>query len=466
MRDALLGRPARDVDLVVDGDPIAAAARLARRLGGTAVTLDADLPVERVVLGRPIAGVRTIDLQPPRGDLAHDLRERDYTANAVAWDPRAPATLIDPLGGTADIRARRLRMVSPANLDADPLRLLRAVRLFAERLLRPDPETATAIRVRAGMVTSAAPERLQYELRLTLASHRAARALRLADTLGLIDPLLPELAEGRGFRQPKEHYYNVLQHQLAAVQALDRLLAPRATGAKARRLRAVTWHPEQGLGPWRRRWAGAADSPGGRRRAILKLATLLHDVAKPRTRGWRPDGRMHFFGHAEQGGKIARAALARLRFSRADQEVVALLVTEHLRPLQLSSGELPTRRAVFRFVRDLSGLEVDALLLSLADHVATVGPRLTPDDLVSHVAYSRWLLDTAEEIAAGTATRKRLLDGGVLMQALGLQPGSEVGRLLRAVEEAWAAGEIGTLDEALTLARRLHEQGEARRGEP
>ncbi len=194
---------------------------------------------------------------------------------------------------------------------------------------------------------------------------------------------------------------------------------------------------------------------GRPRRALLKLAGLLHDVAKPQTRAPDETGRIRFFGHAELGAQVAQRIMRRLRFSHREAAWVATLVEEHLRPLQLAApGEAPTRRALARFFRDTGDAATGLLLLSLADHLAARGPRASEAGWRAHIGYLAWVLRARFEDER-LARPPRLVTGHDVMAALGIGPGPEVGRLLRAVEEARDAGEVTTREEALALVRRL-----------
>jgi putative nucleotidyltransferase with HDIG domain len=197
---------------------------------------------------------------------------------------------------------------------------------------------------------------------------------------------------------------------------------------------------------------------GRTRRASLKLAALLHDISKPETRRRHANGRIRFFGHAELGARKAAAALERLRFTAREVRLVELLIEDHLRPGQLSNGrELPSKRALYRFFRDLGEAAPDLLLLNLADHAAARGPLMPPDDWAGHVAYVHWILEQRRTDEA-LVRPPRLVTGNDLMAELSLPPGPLIGRLLEAVREAEAVGRIKTRHDAVKLARRLAER--------
>ena len=456
LRDALLDRPIADLDLAVAGDAPGFARALADRLGGHFVLLDEERGTCRVALDQ--GATRIIDVALLRGDIVSDLGKRDFTIDTLAAPIEALAAgaaveLIDPHGGERDLRAGVVRLVSEQALVDDPLRLLRAVRLAAQLDFRLAPETAEALRRHAGRLGEAAAERQRDELSRMFATERAGPALRLLDEVGLLERLFPEVTAARGVTQPKEHYYDVFDHLLETVAALDWMLAnEEPADARVEPLWRALWEA-LAVEPALRPYLAVEVSEGRSRAALLKLAGLLHDVAKPETRAPDATGRIRFFGHAELGAETARRVSRRLRFSRREVDLVATLVEEHLRPTQLGGDGPPTRRALFRFFRDTGEAAESVLLLSLADALAARGPGMDLDSWRGYAAYIARVLARRNEDDT-IARPPRLLSGNELMAALAIGPGPEVGRLLAAIEEAQAAGEVSTREEALAFARR------------
>jgi poly(A) polymerase len=453
-RDRLLGRAAADLDVAVSTDPRLVANRLASQLGGAVFALSAEHRAWRLTLDAPVDGVSHVDVARLRGDIEADLRLRDFTINAIAL-PLDGGGLIDPTGGRADLERGALRLVTDHAIHDDPLRALRAVRHAVELGFELTPETTAVVRRDATLVRRSAGERQRDELMRAFDTPRAAAAARLLDGLGLLDVVLPELTPARGCEQPKEHYWDVLDHSIETVAVLDDLLHGHAPGRPRLEPLQAWWPPERVAATF---W-DAPVGEGRSRRALLKLTGLLHDVAKPTTKALQPDGRMRFFGHPEQGAVLAGAALRRLRFSGREQRQVELLIREHLRPGQLASpGEPPTARALYRFYRDLGDAVPDLLMLNLADGAAAAGPRQTAEQWTAHVAYTAWLLRQPTEREA-LVRPARLVSGHDLIAELGLAPGPALGRLLDGLAEAEAAGEVTTRAAALDRARELLQSG-------
>jgi poly(A) polymerase len=460
VRDALLGREMRDVDLAVDGDAVAFAFALADALGGSAFVLHDEHAVARVAL--PEGAVRYTDVARLRGSLTDDLALRDFRIDAMAA-PADGGAIVDPFGGLDDLARRRVRMTSAVVLDADPLRLLRAVRLAGELGFELDSATAEAVRDRAPRLREPAPERRRDELSRIFALERSYPALLALDDLGLLAELLPEATAGRGVSQPVEHAYDVLEHNLRTVAVLDSILGegPDVDDAWLRDdvRTAFSWAEPQLRG-----YLAAELGDGASRLALLKLAALLHDVAKPESRSVEHGGRVRFFGHADAGARTAAEIMARLRFSNEAARLVSTLVAEHLRPRQLAQpGEAPTRRALYRLYRDVGDTLPALLLLALADGASARGPALTKEEWRRQVAYMNALLVRSVE-EEGIVSPPRLLTGNDIMSELGLTQGPIIGRLLAALEEAQAAGEVTDTEGALRFVTERARREEAAAG--
>lgn len=461
VRDALLGRQPDDVDIAVGGDAVALGRELAHATGGTFVSLNEAHAAARVVLPEDSAdGEKAprphVDLTSLEGDIAQDLSRRDFTIDALAlpldyatgdaaWDK-----LVDPLGGLADLAAGTLRPASGRVFRDDPVRLLRGVRLAAQLGFTLNDDAGQLIQRDAHLLTTVAPERLRDELLKTLAEPGASRHLRLMDDLGLLCRLIPELEEARDVEQPPEHYWNVFYHCVEAAGALEQV-TDKAAIAGNDVLACVPWHDSLDT------YFDEEFSDGHTRRTIVKLGCLLHDISKPATKTVEPSGRIRFIGHDLQGAEVSEAILRRLRMSSRATHLISAMVRHHLRPTQMRQGvEMPTQRAVYRFFRDLDTAAVDTLYLNIADYLSAKGPRVVDaQDWEGHCRLIGHILHEGLREREDLGSRPRLVDGHVLMQALELRPGPELGKLLEAIMEAQGAGDISTREEALQLAVRL-----------
>jgi putative nucleotidyltransferase with HDIG domain len=464
VRDALLGRPIHDWDFAVDRDALGLARAVADALGGAYFPLDAERGTGRVILTAANTPRLELDFAALRGaNLEADLLVRDFAANAMALDETG--ALIDPVGGEADLEGRRIRATSEHAFRDDPVRLLRAVRMEAELGFEIEPQTAAWIHRDAPLLARPAAERVRDEFVRLLATRGAVMHLQRLDKFGLLHHVVPELEALKGIAQSPPHRFDVWRHTLLVVDTLEGVAAAVA-GQEVGPL-ALADAPPAAWGDLARalgQFAGdvtahlAVEISGGRDRALLlKLAALLHDVGKPRTWSQDEDNRIHFYNHEPLGAQMAAARLEGLRFSRDEVERMRVMVGQHLRLAHLARAEQVTRRAVYRYFRATGCAGVEVVLLALADHLATWGPNLQQRERcwAQRLEVAEALLAHYFERHEETVAPPPLVTGRDLMAELGLDPGPEIGRLLEALREAQAAGEVRTRDEALALAGQL-----------
>jgi poly(A) polymerase len=442
VRDRVLGRPTADLDVVIDGDPAETARALARATGRAAsFALSEAFGAWRVV-----ARDRTwqIDVERMRGDtLVEDLELRDFTVNAIA-EPVSGGPPIDPLGGLSDLTERRLRMVSPQAFAADPLRVLRLVRIAVELGFQAEPHTLRAARATAERLRSVAGERVFMELRRIIDASDAVRGLRLMGEVGASAVVLPELEELRGVEQSRYHHRDVHGHTL---EVLERVIALQADPS------AVLGDEHGGA------LADLLAEPladGLTRSSALRWGALLHDAAKPAMRAViPPGGRVTFIGHDDLGAELARDVLARVRASERLREHVAALVRHHLRlGFMVHEPQPLAREAVFGYLRTCEPVEVDVTLLSVADRLATRGER-AQESIEAHMRLARAMLADALKWRAQGGPPPPLWRGDELARELCIPLGPKVGELLEELARAQYAGKLMTQAQALDFARAL-----------
>jgi poly(A) polymerase len=410
VRDRLLGRDGKDIDLLAVGDDgTSVLAAVAQRLGwappqrferfGTGQVRGGDFVVE-VVRARAEnydAASRKPDVRP--GTLEEDIWRRDFTVNALCqtFDGR----VIDITGrGLDDLRHRVLRTPLGPELtfSEDPLRMFRAARFAAQLGFSTAPGLTTAMSRMAARSEILSAERVAEELRRLLVADHPRAGLELLRDGGLLSTWLPELEAMVGVEQGGFHIYDVFDHSARTV---------------------------------------AATSPD----LVTRAAALLHDVGKPPTHALDPHGKHTFYDHPSLGADMAAAMLTRLRFSNDEVAAVALLVRHHLRPIQYRPDEW-SDAAVRRLVRDVGDQRGRLLDLARADTRASSFPTVAGiDDLEQRMAR----LD-----AGGAVSRLRppLSGEDIMRLAGGRPPGPWVGRVTRALEEAVLDGAIPAGDAA------------------
>lgn len=407
VRDRLLGRDGKDIDIVVVGaDGVALLEAVARRLGWTRPAVFERFTTAQVRGGGFVLEVvraraerydpesRKPQVRP--GTLEDDIRRRDFTVNTLAQ--ALDGRVLDLTGrGLDDLRRGILRTpLDPAEtFSEDPLRMLRAARFVAQLGFRLDGGLLEAMRAMAARTAILSAERVRDELSHLLTSAHPREGMEVLREAGLLDALLPELLPMVGVEQGGWHLYDVWEHSLRAIE-----LAP----------------PD----------------------LLTRLGCLFHDAGKPQTHALGPGGRHTFHDHPRAGAEIAASVMARLRYSNEEVRAVRDLVLHHMRPIQYRHDQVGDA-AVRRLIRDLGQLRGCALELARADTRASAFPDVDGiDELEQRMAR----LD-----AEGQVSRLRsALDGHELMRLAGRGPGPWIGRVQRALVEAALDGEIPPAD--------------------
>jgi tRNA nucleotidyltransferase/poly(A) polymerase len=318
------------------------------------------------------------------GEIGQDLARRDFTINAIAYDP-LQSLIVDPCSGMRDLSAMHLRAVGDpeARIGEDALRIMRAIRIAADYGLRIESETWHAIVRNAELIRMVSVERIRDELNRTLMAANYLEGLDLLLQAGLLFLIIPELSESWLFPQfHPSHQYDVLGHTLEAM---------RYTPAEL----------------------------------DVRLAILLHDVAKPRSLSRGADGRGHFYGHNLLGAEMAEDILRRLHYSIQRIRRISLLVREHM----LSQINYPDiRRLVSRVGR---AAFPDLLSVREADILAH-STRLVLHTLPEREAFISRLNEILAEDAAFNLS-DLAINGTDLLEVLDCRPGPLVGAVLSAL---------------------------------
>lgn len=407
VRDAMLGRSHSDLDLTTTARPetterlLAGWADATWDIGRYFGTIGARKGSWQIEITTYRAEAYDPDSRNPQvrfGDsLPADLRRRDFTVNAMAL--RLPGREFeDPYGGLLDLAHGRLTTPGPPeeSFTDDPLRMLRAARFAAQLGFDVAEPVVTAMRDLAERIEIISAERIRDELCKTLLAPYPRRGLTLLVETGLAQRVLPELPALALERDEHHRHKDVYEHSLTVLEQSIELERVRG---------------------------GAQAEPD----LIGRLAALLHDIGKPRTRRFAGDGTVTFHHHDVVGAKLVRKRMRALRFSTDQTDAVAKLVELHLRFHGYGSGEW-TDSAVRRYVRD-AGDQLERLhILTRAD--CTTRNRRKAERL-------RRTYDHLEERIARLAEEEELaairpdLDGNQIMAVLGIGPGRQVGEAYR-----------------------------------
>ncbi len=458
VRDALLMRTTHDLDFVLLSGALKAGRVVANALKGAYYPLDAVRQTARVILYAPDGTREFLDFAVIRGeDLESDLRARDFTINAMAIDLRHPTQLLDPLGGAADLLARQLRACSPRAFLDDPVRILRGVRLAAELNLKIQPETLKIMRQSVGELERVSSERKRDELFRILDGPQPAKALRALEMLGALVYVLPELVSLKNVMLAPPVDTNVWTHTLDVVRNLATLLDVLDMKYKPDTAANLSMGlVSMRLGRYREQLAEHLKSsitPERPLRSLLFLAALFHEVAQSQI-PQVDESAGDMIDNDIAGAQMVEERGEALHLSNDEIARLKIIVRFHRRTILLAQEEdPPSRRAIYRFFRDVGDVGVEISLLSLADTLATYGPAPHQDMWARHINTVRMLYEAWWEHYQEYISPPALLGGHDLIDELRLKPGLHIGQILEAIKEAQATGQVTDRDGALSLAR-------------
>ena len=429
LRDRLLGRTPTDVDVVVQDNPELFARKLATKLNSRVLAMGKPAhPMFRVVTKHHI-----FDISALQGStIEEDLRRRDFTVNALAYEMFSART-IDVTQGLQDIRDGQIRQISTSIFRADPLRLLRAFRIAAQLSFQIEIHTQKTIQKEARLISEAAAERIRWELLGILEVSGTHKWLQKMADSGILFNILPEMAAMKGCSQNRHHAFDVFDHTIQTVRHMEILTAQNQS-------------PDTDPSP-------VTEAIHRRRQTRLKLAALLHDIGKPLTRQATRDDHIKFKGHASAGARMVADIGSRLRLSRAEMEHAVKMVQYHLRPLLLfkakNKGTL-TQRGITRFFMKTHEDTRDILLLSLADMRGKQAPEHKWESRFEQfVTELTQQYDTQFRSALEVPS---LISGHDLIHLLHLTPSPLFKQVLARTRECQIAGNITTRKEALKFA--------------
>ena len=343
-------------------------------------------------------------------DIVQDLARRDFTINAIAYDPIGDS-LIDPFGGIADLTLNCLRAVgNPSErFSEDGLRVLRAARFTATLGVDIEASTMAAMRPSLASYRNVSSERIRDEWIKALKAPTPSRAFRTMREHGMLDITAPELVRMHNCEQNRHHRHDVWEHTLATVDCVTRESLP------------------------------------------LRLAALFHDIGKPSARATSPKtGDFTFHDHEIQGARLTDAILRRLRFPNDLRELAVALVRHHLIVYTPSWSDAAVRRWINRVTPQLTG---NLLALARADVAAKGRDASSQLDALAELEQRvRRAFDSKQAFAL----KDLAITGNQLMQALDIAPGPAVGRLLRdLLEDVLEAPEHNERERLLERAREL-----------
>ena len=450
VRDCFLGRPSKDIDIVVEGSGIAIAEAVAEKVHtnvsvfknfGTAMLRYKGIEVEFVGARKESYNRNSRKPIVEDGTLEDDQLRRDFTINAMAFSLQKDdfGALVDPFGGIRDLAAGIIR--TPLDPDTtysdDPLRMVRAVR-FATKLSTPElefkivQESKDSIRRNLHRMVILSKERIVEELNKILVTSRPSMGFRLLDEVGLLDHILPQLCKLKGVESidGKGHKEN-FSHTL---EVLDNVARYEEEGIVAGVLKDYVF--EDGV---------VVEKVRTEPNVWLRWAALLHDIAKPATKKYDPALGWTFHGHEFVGAKWIPKIFQSLKMPLNEKmKYVQKLVGLHLRPIALVTDEV-TDSAVRRLLFDAGNDIADLMLLCNAD-ITSKNPR----KVERLRANFELVKQKMAEVEAKDALRnwKNPITGEYVMRVFGISPCREIGLLKEMVKDAILDGRIENTFEA------------------
>lgn len=450
VRDCFLGRPSKDIDIVVEGSGIALAEAVGEKVRsnvsvfrnfGTAMLRYHGIEVEFV--GARKESYRRDSRKPivEDGTLEDDQLRRDFTINAMAFSLQKEdfGALVDPFGGIRDLAAGIIR--TPLDPDTtysdDPLRMVRAIR-FATKLSTQDqqftivPESLESIRRNRQRMEILSKERIVEELNKILVTPKPSIGFRLLDETGLLEYILPQLAklkgvetvEGKGHKENFSHTLEVLDNVASA------------------EMEAIV---EGRLKDWVFVDGEETEQIRTEPNVWLRWAALLHDIAKPATKRYDPSLGWTFHGHEVVGARWIPKIFQSMKMPLNEKmKYVQKLVNLHLRPIALVTEEV-TDSAVRRLLFD-AGNDIDDLMLLCNADITSKNPR----KVARLHANFELVKEKLVEVEAKDAIRnfKNPITGDYVMELFGIEPCNTIGQLKEAVKNAILDGEIENSFEA------------------
>ncbi len=452
VRDAYLHRPVKDIDLVTTPANVRLiGSRLADNFGGSFYMMDKDRHVGRAAYQQAGLTIR-VDIAAYRGaTLPDDLRDRDFTLNAMAVDVNSDLTqLIDPLGGEADIRAKVIRRCSPDAIASDVIRALRAIRMAVQFGSRIEAETLRDVRAHSGRLWETSGERIRDELFKMLDLPKPATVMRVAETAGVLTVIFPALRSLREQRSESGTTIDAWTHTLLTMDKLTTILtaiSPARTDNTAASFEMGTLIMQLDrfrtplLHHLNKVWLDERSH-----RSLLMLAALLHQTDNDEKRA------------AAQ----AVAAAEDLRLSGGEVHLVRAMIEAHHHPALRTQPV--TALIAHRYWYALKAVGVDAVLISAADFLAQTEALAHHDNWLAIVERIKELYSAYFEHYDTVVEPPLLMNGTEIQQRFHLGPGRKIGQLLTQIREAQVTGAVRTVDEAAALIQQIMRADPGSRG--
>ena len=424
------------------------AKKIAEKWDAAFVTLDCENKIYRVVLRDKINYLDISELQGQ--SIEEDLRRRDFTINAIAYDLKAEK-FIDVTGGLEDLKKGVLRHIKDENFEDDPLRILRAFRFMATTGFQMTTVLEAALKKYLPLALKPARKRISYELMKLFGGRYSDKALLKMDEFGLLEKLFPCVKEMKLVPPNTHHHLDLFHHVVETVRQIEVIY--------------------ENIGPEEKEHLDSVDFGGFPRINHLKLAGFLHDIGKYST--WtiengkcggkydrseclydKPEcfgcnARHRFIKHDDAGSKMVVPFLKDLKFSKKQIEYISSMIKNHIYPSNVIIAPDLNEKVMMRYIRKMEDNVIDNIVLAQADRLSARGIDVTDEMVSANINGLNKLLKFYLLKRESLKPLEKLLDGKEIMDILGINPSAELGRIVNLLKEAQINGEVITREDAI-----------------
>lgn len=437
IRDVLMNKKSPDRDLIICNCDVKEFSKiLADSLNAHYIELDTENDIYRVVLTDKI---NYIDITKPiDNDFEKDIKRRDLTINAVAYDINNKK-FVDLTGGIEDIKNGKIKGISNKNFEDDPLRLLRIFRFYAKTGFEIDNNLIELTKKFYKTINKPAKERVTVELLKMFEGKYCDLALLKMDECKLTEELFPIFKEVKRVPVNSHHHLDLFHHLVETVRQIQ-IIYENSDGEVKEYLDTERFGQVKAV-------------------AFLKFAGFLHDIGKPSC--WTIEentGRHRFIKHDEIGAKLVVPILKEFKFSKKQAEYIKTLIKYHIYPSGMVSSPDVTEKAKFKFFRKLEGFVIDDIILAMADRLSARGVQITEEMVNKNINALTDLLNLYLEQRNNIKPLEKLLDGTDIMEILKIKQGPELGKIITALKEAQMSGDITLRAEAIEFVKNFNKQ--------